>query len=172
MEQEKESLKNESGENKPVVTTDQNYIEAIKEMKENTVEKGLYDAALEENKKLLKMVMDGTKPEDKEQSKKELTEKITNLRKELFVEDSNLNDLQFVTKSLELRDAILERDGEDIFLPKGKNIVPTEADIEGAQRSAKVFRECVDYANGNNAIFINELQRRTIEVNPMAKLRR
>ena len=52
----------------------------------------------------------------------------------------------------------------DPFLPIGKQIMPTNEDIEAANRVAEVFQSCVDYAEGDSAVFTNELQRRTIDI--------
>lgn len=52
----------------------------------------------------------------------------------------------------------------DPFLPVGNQIAPTDDDIAAAERVAKVLQECVDYADGDSAVFTNELQRRTIDI--------
>ena len=45
------------------------------------------------------------------------------IREELFKDDSNLNNLQIAKLSLELRDAVLREGGEDPFVPQGNKIV-------------------------------------------------
>lgn len=54
----------------------------------------------------------------------------------------------------------------DPFLPVGSQITPEESDVAAANRVASVLQECVDYAEGNNDVFTNELQRRLIEIRP------
>ena len=52
----------------------------------------------------------------------------------------------------------------DPFLPIGEQIMPTDQDIQTAQKVADVLQECVDYAEGDSAVFTNELQRRLVDV--------
>lgn len=138
------------------------YIEAIKELKQNTVAKADYEKLRSENQQLLKSLVNGetiaveTKKAD-----------VGEIRKELFTTECDLNNLDYVTKALELRDAIIEAGGQDPFLPWGKHIAPTQEDVETADRVAAVLKECVDYAEGDSNVFTNELQRRTIDTAPV-----
>ena len=77
--------------------------------------------------------------------------------------DKEFTNLEFVTKSLELRDAIIESGGIDPFLPVGKGIDLTREDYEAAEFTAQQFKECIDIANGNSEVFTAELMRRTID---------
>jgi hypothetical protein len=89
---------------------------------------------------------------------------IEDLRNELFSKeaaDKGMTNLEFVSKSLELRDAIIESGGMDPFLPVGKGIELTRDDYEAAEFTAEQFRECIDIAKGNSEVFTNELMRRT-----------
>lgn len=52
----------------------------------------------------------------------------------------------------------------DPFLPVGKQILPTDEDIACAEKVASVLKECVNYAEGDSAVFTNELQRRLVDV--------
>ena len=42
--------------------------------------------------------------------------------------------------------------------------MPTDDDIKTAEKVANVLQECVDYAEGDSAVFTNELQRRLVDV--------
>jgi hypothetical protein len=42
--------------------------------------------------------------------------------------------------------------------------MPTDEDVRTAQKVADVLQECVDYAEGDSAVFTNELQRRLVDV--------
>ena len=85
------------------------------------------------------------------------------MRAELFGSENEFSNLDYWTKALQLRSAVIEGGGVDPFLPYGKNIAPTNEDIETANRVAKVVAECIEYAEGDSAVFTNELQRRTVE---------
>ena len=145
------------------VTDNVDYIEAIKEMKQNTVDKATYNKLKEENKQLLNSLVNG---ETIDVPKKEEVD-INALRKDLFNNDQT--NLQYIEKALKLREALLEKGEKDPFLPYGKNIIPTDEDIATADRVARVLQECVDYADGDSDIFTNELQRITVDTAPQRK---
>lgn len=75
-----------------------------------------------------------------------------------------------VEKALEFRERVLEETGQDCFVNVSKHSIPTEESYRNAQKTADIYRECLDYANGDNKVFINELQRRMIDT-PMANIR-
>ena len=47
----------------------------------------------------------------------------------------------------------------DPLVPVGNKITPTDEDFQKAEKVAKVLQECVDYADGNPAVFVDELKR-------------
>lgn len=139
------------------------YIAAIQKLKNETVSKTDYDKLVQKNKELLQALIEGRQMEDPNEPPAD----INALRKELFGEDSaDLSNLEYVTKSLELRDALIKNGERDPFLPWGTHITPTNEDIEAANRAANIFQECIEYANGDSALFTAELQRRTVDVRP------
>lgn len=140
-------VENEEGEGK--------YIEAISELKKNSVSKEEYNKLEEENSKLLKALIDGDQiiANTGKAENVDIDSKIDSLRKELYVDDSDLSDLEIASKTLELRGLIIERDGEDNdpFLPLG--ITPTSFDIEKANLVAQELQDAVDKAEGSNEVF-------------------
>ena len=141
------------------------YIEAIKEMRKNSVAKADYERLQAENKELMKALVNG-ETIDIEPPK---TVDVNALRNEIFDADKEMLNLEYVTKALELRDAVIEAGGDDPFLPHGNKIAPTAEDYEAAERVASVFKECVEYADGDSALFTQELMRRTIDVAPLMR---
>ena len=158
MEDEK-SLTNVSGE---VDNTD--YIAAIKELKENSVDRAKYEALRADNKRLLDAVVNGQTVENTVKPQVD----IQALRNELFNKENQTN-LQYVENALKLRTALIESGEQDPFLPYGSKIVQTAEDIATANRVAAVLQECIDYADGDSAIFTNEVQRRTVDTAPRRK---
>ena len=158
MEDEK-SLTNVSGE---VDNTD--YIAAIKELKENSVDRAKYEALRADNKRLLDAVVNGQTVENTAKPQVD----IQALRNELFNTENQTN-LQYVENALKLRNALIEKGEVDPFLPHGSKIVPTDSDVECANRVAAILQECVDYAEGDSQIFTNEVQRRTVDTGPMRR---
>ena len=136
-------------------------VEALNTLKQNTVSKEDYLKLQNEYSKAVDLVMNGVTVNQTTEPTK--TVDIQALREELFQEESGLTNLEFTKKTLELRQALLDAGQPDCFIPVGKQISPTNEDIEAANRVAEVFQHCVDYAEGDSEVFTNELQRLTID---------
>lgn len=156
-EEEKKNL-SETGD---VEDMTPDYLATIKELKQNSVEREKYDQLKAENKKLLDAIVNG---QEVDLPKQENKRSIDEIRKELFSGEKDLSNLDFIKNALELRSALIEKGEPDPFLPIGNQITPTDFDIQTAEKVANVLQECVDYAEGDSAVFTNELQRRTIDV--------
>lgn len=137
-----------------------NYIEAIKEMKKNSVSKEAYDKLMDDNKALLDAIINGKEVPAPAEPKQPAD--IAALRKKLFsTENGDLSNIDYIKTALELRDALIEQQGVDPFLPMGKNISPTAEDMEGSNKLADAFKSCIEYADGDSQLFTQELQRIT-----------
>lgn len=134
------------------------YITAIKELKEKSVDRSKYDQLRAENKKLLDSIVNGTPVEVAKEDKKSVEE----LRAAYLKEDQS--NLEYITNTLKLREALIAEGKPDPFLPVGNQIMPTDEDVNTANKVAQVLQECVDYAEGDSAVFTNELQRRMVDV--------
>ena len=142
----------------------QDYLAAIKELKQNSVDRSEYDKLRAENKKLIDAVVNGQPGQEEPVFTKHSKEQIDDLRNDLFNSPRELNNLEYITKAMELREALMENGEPDPFLPVGKQISPTRDDIEGAEKVAQVYKECIEYAEGDSEVFTNELMRRTRDV--------
>ena len=142
----------------------QDYLAAIKELKQNSVNRSEYEKLRAENKKLIDTVVNGLPGQEEQVVVKHSKEQIDDLRNDLFNSPRELNNLEFITKTMELREALMENGEPDPFLPVGKQISPTRDDIEGAEKVAQVYKECIEYAEGDSEVFTNELMRRTRDV--------
>lgn len=156
-EEEKKNL-SETGD---VEDMTPDYLATIKELKQNSVDREKYDQLKAENKKLLDAIVNG---QELDLPKAENKRSVEEIRKELFSSEKDLSNLDFIKDALELRSALIEKGEPDPFLPVGNQITPTDSDIQAAEKVANVLQECVDYAEGDSAVFTNELQRRTIDV--------
>ena len=134
-------------------------IKEIQDLRNNTVSKEDYDKVVAENKRYLKALIDG-------QQVKSAAEPVDvdALRKELFGGNVELDNLTYCKKALELRDAILEQEGTDIFVGSGSKLTPTEEDYAAAQRVADVMQSCIDSADGNSDVFTAHLMSMTNDV--------
>lgn len=138
------------------------YIEAIKEMKQNSVTRESYDKLKSENKKLLDALVNGTEINVPKEEPVDVNE----LRKKLFDRDNTCSNLEYIENTLKLRNALLEQGERDPFLPVGNKVDLTEVQYEKADKVAEILQECVDFADGDSGIFTAELQRRTNDVMP------
>lgn len=159
-----ENLSNVQGTNTEIDGAQ--YIEAIEQIKANSVSKDKYAKLEAENKKLLDSLINGGQIE---QPKAKTAADINALRKELFNPDAQLSNLDYAKKALELREALIENRQPDPFLPWGKNISPTAEDVQKANKLAEALQSCVDYADGDSDIFTSELMRITTDAIPTAK---
>ena len=135
------------------------YISAINELKQKTVDRSKYEELKAENKKLLESIVNGQQIDIAQQEPKKSTEE---LRKDWLNEDNS--NLQYIDNALKLREALIAEGKPDPFLPIGSQILPTDEDIKSANRVASILQECVDYAEGDSAVFTNELQRRLVDI--------
>ena len=133
------------------------YVAAIKELKENSVDRSKYDALKAENKKLLDSIVNGQEVDV--QANGTTHRDPQEIRKELFGKEHS--NLEYAKLMLELRSSLIEKGERDPFLPYGKQIAPTTEDIEKAEKAAQIYQECIDYADGDSKLFTQELQRRT-----------
>ena len=136
--------------------TQVDYIEAIKNLKQNTVDRSKYDELKAENKKLLDSIVNGQTVDVENQPQ---YRDVNVIRDELFNREHN--NLEYMKLTLELRNTLIAKGERDPFLPYGSQIAPTPEDVEKAEKAAQIYQECIDYADGDSKLFTQELQRRT-----------
>lgn len=134
------------------------YIDALNQLKQNSVDRSKYEELRAENKKLLDSIVNGTEVALPAAEKKSVEE----LRANYLKEDQT--NLEYITNALALREALIAEGKPDPFLPIGEQILPTDEDIATANKVAQVLQECVNYAEGDSNVFTNELQRRLVDV--------
>ena len=131
----------------------EDYIEEIKKLKESTVSKEEFDKLLQENKKLIGALVDG----------KNLPVEAVNVKTKndylKVLNDSDASNLEYCKAALGMRDLVLQEKGIDIFLPTNATL----EDRAKAEAVAKTMQEAIDYADGDSALFTQELQRRTVD---------
>ena len=160
---ENKILTSESGTEIVNDDTTVDYIATINAMKQNSVSREQYEKLKNENRELLDTLINGGQVTNVVEAP---TKTIQEMRAELFSKeaaDKGMTNLEFVNKSLELRDAIIKSGGTDPFLPVGKGIEITRDDYEAAEFTAEQLRQCIDIADGNSEVFTAELMRRTVD---------
>lgn len=144
--------------------TAEQYIEALTEMRRNSVPKAEYQKVVDENKKLIKAMING---DEIEVENPEPEVDVDALRKDILTKD--MTNLEYATKVLELRNELLKRGEKDPFLPYGHNYTLEDNDVISAEKAASALQHCVDVAKGNPDIFQNELQRIMVDTVPAVK---
>ena len=151
-------------ENKP----EQSNVEmakALKELRENSVSKEDYAKLEEENKQLLAQIINGEGGGNGQPTPEQVDIKV--LREELYgPKGADLSNLDFWKKTLQLRQAVIEQEGYDPFLPHGAKIKPNEQDVERAEAVAKTVQECIDKSEGSSEVFTALLQQETANDSP------
>ena len=139
---------------------------ALKEARENSVPKAEYEKLQNENKELVAQIINGEGIVGNGQPTPEKVD-IKALREDLYgPKGADLSNLDFWKKTLQLRNAVIEQEGYDPFLPHGAKIKPNEQDVERAEAVAKTVEKCIEEANGNSEVFTALLQAETANDSP------
>lgn len=138
-------------------------LKKFEEVKKNSVSKDEYDQLVSRNKMLLNSSLNDNQPSKDATPKRSIDE----IRKEMFGKEHN--NLDYAKHACELRERCLEEGKPDPFLPFGSKIVPTEEDKAAAERVYQGFKHCIEYADGDNATFTNELNRITLDTGIMRR---
>ena len=154
-------------ETKPEENSNVELAKALKEARENSVSKEEYEKLQKENRALVSQIINGEGGAGNGQANPPEKADINALREELYgPKGADLNNLDFWTKTLALRDAVIEQEGYDPFLPHGAKIKPNEQDVERANAVAKTVQKCIEEANGNSEVFTALLQAETANDSP------
>ena len=168
LEEEKveQKTEKEKNEKKPEENSNLELAKALKEARENSVSKEEYEKLKEENKKLVSEIINGEGNVGNGQPAPEKVD-IKALREEIYgPKGADLSNLDFWKKTLQLRNAVIEQEGYDPFLPHGAKIKPNEQDVERAEAVAKTVEKCIEEANGNSEVFTALLQAETANDSP------
>lgn len=138
-----------------VIETNSDYLDAINDLKQNTVSKEAYAKLKEDNKRLLDALVNG----DQIEAETETTVDVDELRSRLFGGKEELNNLEFVSHALKLRQACIDKGERSPFLPVGDHVTITSDMLAKEQRVADVLQDCVDFADGDSGVFTAQLQR-------------
>lgn len=147
--------------------TTSEYIEAIQKLKENTVPKAEYEKKVEENKKLLKTLVEGGQISQEEKAEAEKTS--DDYAKELI--KKNHTNLEYAILALKQREKAIEEGKPDPFVPTGLNFQNATAhDEEDAESAAEMLQSCIDDSNGDPEAFRALFQARTKDL-PQLKMK-
>ena len=159
---------NETTENKELGYQD--YIDALNEYKANSVPREKYEQLEAEKKSLIQALKSGSQVNIVE-PKEEVN--IDELRKDLYGNPGKeMTNLEYISKTLKLRNALIEKGEPDPFMPNGHEYQFDQRDQDKANYVAQVYQECIDYAQGNDQLFTQELMSRTKDDSPLSNIAR
>ena len=139
---------------------------ALQEARANSVPKEKYEQLEAENRRLVSEVINGGGAGNG-QATPETKVDIKALREELYgPKSADLSNLDFWKKTLDLRNAVIEQEGYDPFLPHGAKIKPDDNDVERAEAVAKTVKECIDKSEGSSEVFTALLQQQIANDSP------
>lgn len=129
------------------------YIDAINQLKKDSVPRSVYEQMAAEKRQLLSAIVNGTPmpnvpPQEEEKPKPD----ISALRKTLMSTDG-MSNRQYAETVLELRDALIDAGEPDPFLPMGEGVSPTETERNNSNALAETLRYCVEQADGDDMAF-------------------
>lgn len=147
-ENEEKKLKEELGKEQEPSEFD--LLNEVKKLKETSVPKEEYDKLLAEKKKLMRDFVYGGGQE----SKTEDTVDLGKIRNNLFTDKvEDLSNRDFWKNVITLRKERLEKDGVDIFLPKGEKTRYTRDDYEKANALAETVSSMLEDSEENPQLF-------------------
>lgn len=167
MQDEKERIETEQDENV-------DYIEAIKELKNNTVPKDQYQRLREENKKLLNAVLNGQEVQGtpKTETVENLQQELKSLKKDLaLAQDEGMSNLEYVSKALKYRTTAMKLGLRDPFVPNSA-LGPDDNDFQTAKKVADRLQKIVDESNGNPLAFRNLFDELVRDDNRIPKMKK
>ena len=143
------------------------YIDTINEIKANSVSKEKYDQLVKERDGLVEALKSG---EQVNLVNPEKEVDIDELRNDLYGDpDKAIPWVEYFEKSLKLRDALIERGEQDPMIPRGSDYEFKQSDEDQINADWEQIREILEYAQGDNQAFINELARRMPDDTPLQK---
>lgn len=147
---------NEEEKAAPEITNAQEYVEAVKKLKESTVDKALYEKQVNDNKILREAILDGKTLDGSDQKEENKPDKEALLKKLTESGDTQLSNAEYVKTVLEFRQAVIDSGDLDPFLPVGNKIQPSVEDITKATRVAEGLQYCLDEATDEETGEIDE----------------
>lgn len=129
---------------------DLDLLKEIQDLKDNTVSKEEYAKLQAKYKQVVKDVINGVGTKEEADNTVNLEE----IRKNLFTDKvEDLSNRDFWKNVLDLRHERLEKEGVDIFLPKGSKTRYTREDYESAQKVDEIISQMLEDSEENPQLF-------------------
>lgn len=147
--------------NEEEVVDNANYIDAIKDLKQNSVSKEKYDALVAENKKLVDALVNGEEIETEQEE--ELKPRLDYYK--AYKENKFNTDLEYWTNFLNLREATIKEYGKDPCVtgnyglsPEGERVEPAYGEAETIDQQLGIIKDMIAEADGDPTVFSTLMQ--------------
>ena len=148
---------NENKRNEEDVVDNTVYIDAIKELKENSVSKDKYDAIIAERKQLIESIVNGQQDEAQEETP-EIGSRLDYYRK--YKENKFNSNLDFWDNMIKLRKATIAEYGADPTVtgnygltPEGEKVEPAYGEPEAMENAFNTIENMIKEADGDPRYF-------------------
>lgn len=129
---------------------DLDLLKELQDVKNNTVPKEEYAKLQAKYKQVVKDVINGVGTKEEADNTVNLEE----IRKNLFTDKvEDLSNRDFWKNVLDLRHERLEKEGVDIFLPKGSKTRYTREDYDSAQKVDEIISQMLEDSEENPQLF-------------------
>lgn len=129
---------------------DQNMVEAMQQLKANSVQKSEYERVLARNKELTEALARNREIEEAAKPAPD-TDTIESLRDKLVGKE--LSNMEYWENVLKLRNKVIESGQPDPFLPSDSKGNYSKENIDSAERVANGIQNLLDQADGNAELF-------------------
>ena len=142
--------------NEETVVDNTDYINAIKDLKENSVSKEKYDALVSEKQQLLDVLVNGQ--EESIPDEPELGSRLDYYKK--YKENKFSSNLEFWDNFVKLRKATIAEYGADPTVtgnygltPEGDRIEPSYGEVEAMDKELGIIEQMIEEADGSPLVF-------------------
>lgn len=154
---EENNVNNLEGEGQDIAKV---YADKLAEYERTHVPRSELLQSQEREKTLMNAMLKGERLEVPQEEKVD----IQALRNDLYGKDcGSLDSYKYWEKTLKLRNALLEAGERDPALPVGNQTPVTAANIDSNERVAAFLQEMLDFAQGDEGVFLAEYQRRVVD---------
>lgn len=150
-----ELLTSESSE---TISDNSAYLDAIKNLKANTVDKASYEALKADNKRLLDAVINGTPTSDEPKQDENVPTRMECYEK--YIKNNFSSDLDYWKNIVALRDATIREYGKDPCVtgnfgvtPTGDKVAAEYGEAESVENEFNTIKDIIEESNNDPATF-------------------
>lgn len=138
---------------------------ALNDVLKNYVPRSTHEKLKKDYNEVVNNILEGK--EVQVEQKKEAVN-IQEIRDKLLAPNSGLKACEYIENVLALREAHLEKTGQDIFVPNYSKASVSLEDRQDAEEVAEFFKDWLEKANGSDDDFVREIKNNVVEMAPLS----